>query len=377
MSSSSISTSSSSISTSSSSTSYAGTQLYTGNIDTSKINTTAPSDEFPIQFRICSGAGVTNSDLTDIFNEIGEDYGKLRVYDEFGARVYVEVQQWDSTAQNAWLWIKLPFITKVGAGTFFYVYYNSAFPIDTTYIGRTGTVAAQNVWPIWYKAVYHLAQTPGGAGSILDSTVNANNGTPLGSLTPLEDNNRGGMFYDFGVNGCVNCGASPTLDISAGELYTVEVIFEGFATTTGTRVVLSRYNDGVNDGWLVGHINQPIRSAGMIHTANGGTRIAVSNEGGLGNLVAQTAGLQTTTFIGGYATDTGGAVTSWGTALATAFPPGGQIPTMYIGRQDDAITPSYNTAEIYEVRFRTGTSGAYGKASIMYNGAQDNLIIWS
>ncbi len=61
---------------------------------------------------------------------------------------------------------------------------SSTPPYKYLYVGDTGEVPAQNVWDDNFAAVYHMSQDPsGGADCILDSTANANHGTPNGSMT--------------------------------------------------------------------------------------------------------------------------------------------------------------------------------------------------
>jgi hypothetical protein len=62
--------------------------------------------------------------------------------------------------------------------------YDSSQDDNDSYVGETGSTPAQYVWDSNFAAVYHMAQDPSvGGACILDSTANANHGTPAGSMT--------------------------------------------------------------------------------------------------------------------------------------------------------------------------------------------------
>jgi hypothetical protein len=100
-----------------------------------------------------------------------------------GVQTYAEIERWDYNTKSAQLWIKCPTLSAVSS-TILNLYYDSAGPDNTGYIGDTGDVAAQQVWDSNFVAVYHMSQDPSAGGAcILDSTVNGNHGTPYGSMT--------------------------------------------------------------------------------------------------------------------------------------------------------------------------------------------------
>jgi len=98
-------------------------------------------------------------------------------------QLYTEIEYWDWSNEQAWLWTKIPTISS-GIDIDIYLYYDSTQNDNIDYIGDTGSTPAQNVWNSNFKAVFHLTQDPtGGSNCILDSTSNNNHGTPQGSMT--------------------------------------------------------------------------------------------------------------------------------------------------------------------------------------------------
>jgi hypothetical protein len=92
----------------------------------------------------------------------------IRVVDEFGIRLDHEIEQWDPDAIST-VWVRL---AGLGAeGTSVFVYFESPqVPPDVA--------SPEDVWSAAHLAVWHLAGSPMGAGSVADSTAPAENGTP-------------------------------------------------------------------------------------------------------------------------------------------------------------------------------------------------------
>jgi hypothetical protein len=99
---------------------------------------------------------------------------------------YTEIENWDVTVsgnESVQLWAKIPEIASE-VPTKVYLYYDNTASDNTTYIGDTGDAPAQNVWGSDYRAVYHMVQDPSStAPQILDSTLNLNHGTSMGTMT--------------------------------------------------------------------------------------------------------------------------------------------------------------------------------------------------
>jgi hypothetical protein len=95
-----------------------------------------------------------------------------------------------------------------------------------------GSAAAQNVWNSDFAAVYNMAQDPsGGADCIIDSTANANHGTPNGSMTSddLVDGGLGKAIDFDGTDDWIDCGDHSDFDITAkitlcAEIYPLDYV---------------------------------------------------------------------------------------------------------------------------------------------------------
>ena len=97
-----------------------------------------------------------------------------------GVECYAEIDVWEPDNGSAVIWVRCPTVTS-SADTV--VKIQNVGDDNTTYVGVTGSTAAQTVWDSNAVGIYHLSQDPsGGAGSILDSTANGNVGTPDGAM---------------------------------------------------------------------------------------------------------------------------------------------------------------------------------------------------
>jgi len=126
-----------------------------------------------------------------VFNRFSADSDRKKIAvttSDGTTQCYVEIEYWDHASQKGFLHTKIPSILAA-SDTTIYLYYDAAQSENTTYVGDTGNAAAQNVWDSDFALVYHCAQDPsGGSGCVLDSTSNANHGTPkqTDSLTHID-----------------------------------------------------------------------------------------------------------------------------------------------------------------------------------------------
>jgi len=141
---------------------------------------------------------------TEIFSIIS-DSDKLkmsaRVYDSTSdseTECYVEIDHYDSTSNTGILWVKVPNVSST-EDTVLRLYYDDTQLDNTTYVGVTESVAAQNVWDSNYIGVWHLnAEDPSVTDSVKDSTQNNNDGnTPTSNKPTLVDTDRLGKGYEF------------------------------------------------------------------------------------------------------------------------------------------------------------------------------------
>ena len=79
-------------------------------IDNTKID--SDLTDFPLLVNLSTSAGTNNYDASDIFDAVGSDYNKLKIYDSDGTQLYTEVENWDATNNSAQLWVKVPTISS-------------------------------------------------------------------------------------------------------------------------------------------------------------------------------------------------------------------------------------------------------------------------
>lgn len=152
---------------------------FTATLSSSVITSTLT--DFPVMLNISATSGITNTDMTSIFDELGSNWQKIRVRSG-GTRCYVHKAEWDSANEKARLYVRVP--SAAGSGTLT-VDWGASWPDQTAYIGETGSAAAQSVWSSSvFQGVWLMNEDPSGtAPQILDSTSSGNNGTVSGTVS--------------------------------------------------------------------------------------------------------------------------------------------------------------------------------------------------
>lgn len=167
--------------------------------------------DFPVLVFLGNASGRSGDDVTFVFDELQNDGDRKKMavtMSDAETQCYVELERWTSAGRQAWLWVKVPFVSK-DADTVLYLYYDDEQPENTAYVGDTGSTAAENVWNSAYKGVWHLVE--GGGSEMLDSTANNNNGR----LNRTDNWTASGYVdgaYDFdGDDDWAECGSDPSL----------------------------------------------------------------------------------------------------------------------------------------------------------------------
>lgn len=105
------------------------------------------------------------------FNKAQDNGEDIRFVDsDDTTQLKYEIENWDKTNEKAWIWVKVPQIDGSSSTDYIYMYYGNSEASDSQ--------DAQNVWDSNYKAVWHLNKS---SGSVLDSTINNNDGTNNGA----------------------------------------------------------------------------------------------------------------------------------------------------------------------------------------------------
>jgi hypothetical protein len=208
---------------------------------------------FPVLVHLSNSSGRNNEDTTFVFDEVGSNSKKIALTESDGTtQCYVEIEKWNATSEDAWLWTKVPDINST-ANTDLYLYYDSSQSDNTGYVGDVGSTTAQNVWDSSFKGVWHLSEVSGGAGSIKDSTLNNNNGTDNGSPTFGAT----GMIdsaIDFdGLDDYINITNSVSLQFNSSITVEAWINLDSFGSGSDVDIALRKGEGNPNDYQLAIH----------------------------------------------------------------------------------------------------------------------------
>jgi len=157
----------------------------------------------------------------------------------------VEIERWDDANEKAWLHVKVPSVSD-SADTETYLYYDSGHADNTTYVGDTTDAVTHNVWDANFVGVWHMAQDPDGDGAdaIKDSTSNAYDATPVGSMVTADlVEGKVGKGIDFNGSSQLVSERSAGSETTLGT-YTLEAIGKMDSGGDNQRLVsFQNYND--------------------------------------------------------------------------------------------------------------------------------------
>jgi len=132
---------------------------------TKRLKITIPSDyvdsiltDFPILLKLSTDCGLTGFDASLVFDELALDANRFKIAvtaSDGTTQRYVEIEKWDDSSEEAWLWVKVPSVAATGK-TELYFYYDSTASDNTTYVGDIGDSAGQQVWTNGFWAVFHM-----------------------------------------------------------------------------------------------------------------------------------------------------------------------------------------------------------------------------
>ena len=204
---------------------------------------------FPILVYLSASSGRFNDDVTTVFDELQSDANrkKIAVTTADGiSECYVEIERWNDSAEQAWLWVNVPSISNT-TDTDLYLYYDSSQPDNTVYVGDKGSLAAQTVWDTSFKGVWHLNEDPSGtAPQMNDSTSNVHNGTTYGSMTSgnqILGQIDGSLELD-GMNDYIQTTSN---DLQTLENFTLSVWFKVDSTTSPQHIIWE--GPSTQNGW--------------------------------------------------------------------------------------------------------------------------------
>jgi len=220
-------------------------------IDKTKVD--APLTNFPLMINLSDSAGITNHDVSAVFDELSSysDRKRIAITTEDGVtQCPVEIDVWDNTNEQAIMWTKPTYIYS-DYNTIMYLYYDVTYSGsggtgNTDYIGDLGDSIAETVWDENFVGVWHMAQDPA-ASNILDSTSNAVNLIPQGTMTSGDSITYGiGKAIDFdGLDDYLYTTGISNMNTAAA---TWEVVTNGYSVVDD----ISYYKHGIVTGLDLG-----------------------------------------------------------------------------------------------------------------------------
>ena len=140
--------------------------------------------DFPVTLAVNgTTSGIADTDLTFIFDELGEHYKKMAVT-PVGSSVqgYIEVERWDTGSENAVMHVLPGTTAKSATDTEFYLYFDSSQSDNSTYVAKT-VDGMQSVWDSNYMLVNHMGDSD---TSTLPESASGMTGNKLGANEPLQ-----------------------------------------------------------------------------------------------------------------------------------------------------------------------------------------------
>lgn len=181
---------------------------------------------FPVLIHLSATSGKGSTDVTSIFDEVGSNSNAIAFVDGSGARLNFEVEKWNSTGREAWVWIGTNLTGT--SNTVLYMYY------DSTQDGSSYNNAGK-VWQNSFTGVWHLSEP--GTGTRYDSTSNHNDGTPsgytgnektTGTIDGADNFDGSNKYLVVGNGGTLNFDITDSFSVSAwikrGSLSTINFI---------------------------------------------------------------------------------------------------------------------------------------------------------
>ena len=139
---------------------------------------------------------------------------------------YVEIEYWDTTNDEAVLWVCVPTVSSSVAT----VIKIETGGINISYVGETGDSAAQAVWDENFLSVLHLRD------DATDSTDNGNDGTIYGSMVFDEDDDFAYAHFD-GIDDYISLPITISGDFTISFVYNRQQIITGLFLPVITRNV--------------------------------------------------------------------------------------------------------------------------------------------
>jgi len=149
---------------------------------------------FPVLiFLSNSSSGIYDEDVSCVFDEVGANSQKIAVTVGEDTETFVEIEKWDATNEQAWLWANVT--ADSASNTTLYLYYDNDHADNTDYVGDKESTPAMVVWDSDFASVWHLDET-GSNPQCKDSTSNNEDSTANAADPTISGKIDGGMEFE-------------------------------------------------------------------------------------------------------------------------------------------------------------------------------------
>lgn len=184
----------------------------------------ADLENFPVLIHLSDSSGYNGDDVTAVFDEVGTNSKKITVTTVLLEECYVEIEEWDEVSEEAWLWVKVPYISD-GVDTVLYLFYDNDHADNDTYVGDPDSLAAEQVWDENFVLVYHMRDDPD-ASQVRDSTDNNNDGVKKDADEPIEATGKVDKGQDFdGINDYITLPDAMGALVDGSQPFSIEMLF--------------------------------------------------------------------------------------------------------------------------------------------------------
>jgi len=128
-------------------------------IDGSKIGSNLTN--FPVLLNLSNSSGISDADLSLIFDELGNESYKIKIEDEYGVQLPIEIENWDSTHKTAQLWVRVPSLFA-GQDKSLSLYYDSTKPSNREFVGIASEKAIKLSINVNSEGTYDTSKAYGG-----------------------------------------------------------------------------------------------------------------------------------------------------------------------------------------------------------------------
>jgi len=250
-------------------------------LDNNDIDSTLTN--FPVLMYLSTSSGRGNDDVSFVFDELLSDANRKKIAvttSDKTTQCYVEIEKWNSTNEQAWLWVKAPSISST-EDTDLYLYYDVDHADNTDYVGDTNSAVAENVWDSDYIMVQHM----GGASytTMYDSTGNDCDVDEEISDPDYEYPGKIGYGVDFDGNDAVDIWDTGTSPLDLDTAVTLTAWINQDTITQWDRIVAKSHTSDSNPWTIYGlmydnadHLRMEMTDGGNQYAYSGGTTVPLN-----------------------------------------------------------------------------------------------------